>query len=293
MEPVLGWPSGSLEVLMRGEDPPSVLPVDVLAMYWGAVGDRLDDPWVGEVSVRSTEKMKSIIKSASPDGILNAEARIAVADAVDGLSDLIDTSQIEAAQEALSDWFRAQQPLPRLSIQQIRRLSAGDIISHELFGLGRIVRIDGLADKTKIIVDFASKKKYTTLLARYAPIMVLRTADDPLVDPTKKVAESLVSEQPGSELPNLSPELRNLLSLGQVIDYVIADPNAAPNISVVTLLVRKNTDQLGLGDRQYVGQAMKALGAEDGHVLRPSDGAIIRIKVTPKSDSLFPEEPPF
>ncbi|MFC4531379.1 DNA helicase PcrA [Sphaerisporangium dianthi] len=51
----------------------------------------------------------------------------------------------------------------------IPNLSPGDRVTHDQFGLGTVVSVDGMAEKTKVKVDFGSGGEKTLLLA-YAPI---------------------------------------------------------------------------------------------------------------------------
>ncbi len=51
----------------------------------------------------------------------------------------------------------------------IPNLSPGDRVTHDQFGLGTVVTVDGVAEKTKVKVDFGSEGEKTLLLV-YAPI---------------------------------------------------------------------------------------------------------------------------
>jgi DNA helicase-2/ATP-dependent DNA helicase PcrA len=51
----------------------------------------------------------------------------------------------------------------------IPNLSPGDRVTHDTFGLGTVVTVDGLAEKTKVKIDFGSGGEKTLLLA-YAPL---------------------------------------------------------------------------------------------------------------------------
>ncbi|WP_405152236.1 DNA helicase PcrA [Sphaerisporangium sp. NBC_01403] len=51
----------------------------------------------------------------------------------------------------------------------IPNLSPGDRVSHDTFGLGTVVTVDGMAEKTKVKIDFGSGGEKTLLLA-YAPL---------------------------------------------------------------------------------------------------------------------------
>jgi len=51
----------------------------------------------------------------------------------------------------------------------IPTLSPGDRVSHDAFGLGTVVTVDGVAEKTKVKIDFGSGGEKTLLLA-YAPL---------------------------------------------------------------------------------------------------------------------------
>ncbi|MEU8269107.1 DNA helicase PcrA [Sphaerisporangium sp. NPDC049002] len=51
----------------------------------------------------------------------------------------------------------------------IPNLSPGDRVTHDTFGLGTVVTVDGMAEKTKVKIDFGSGGEKTLLLA-YAPL---------------------------------------------------------------------------------------------------------------------------
>ena len=48
--------------------------------------------------------------------------------------------------------------------KQIPNLSPGDRVTHDSFGLGTVVSVDGMAEKTKVKVDFGSSGEKTLLL---------------------------------------------------------------------------------------------------------------------------------
>lgn len=62
-----------------------------------------------------------------------------------------------------------QAPARKPGGRQIPALSPGDRVTHDQFGLGTVVSVDGLAEKTKAKIDFGSGGEKTLLLA-YAPI---------------------------------------------------------------------------------------------------------------------------
>ncbi|GAA4939346.1 DNA helicase PcrA [Nonomuraea thailandensis] len=53
--------------------------------------------------------------------------------------------------------------------RKVPSLSPGDRVSHDAFGLGTVVSVDGVAEKTKVKIDFGSGGEKTLLLA-YAPL---------------------------------------------------------------------------------------------------------------------------
>ncbi|GAA3137340.1 DNA helicase PcrA [Streptosporangium carneum] len=53
--------------------------------------------------------------------------------------------------------------------RQIPALNPGDRVTHDAFGLGTVVSVDGVAEKTKVKIDFGSGGEKTLLLA-YAPV---------------------------------------------------------------------------------------------------------------------------
>ncbi|TQS23905.1 DNA helicase PcrA [Microbispora hainanensis] len=60
-------------------------------------------------------------------------------------------------------------PAPKTGGRQIPNLSPGDRVTHDTFGLGTVVAVDGQAEKTRVKIDFGSEGEKTLLLA-YAPI---------------------------------------------------------------------------------------------------------------------------
>ncbi|MGR6923973.1 DNA helicase PcrA [[Actinomadura] parvosata] len=53
--------------------------------------------------------------------------------------------------------------------RKVPSLAPGDRVSHDAFGLGTVVSVDGVAEKTKVKIDFGSGGEKTLLLA-YAPL---------------------------------------------------------------------------------------------------------------------------
>ena len=64
---------------------------------------------------------------------------------------------------------REPAPVPKKSGRAIPDLGPGDRVTHDKFGLGTVVTVDGVAEKTKVKVDFGSAGEKTLLLA-YAPL---------------------------------------------------------------------------------------------------------------------------
>ncbi|MGI5161149.1 DNA helicase PcrA [Microbispora sp. CA-102843] len=60
-------------------------------------------------------------------------------------------------------------PAQKAGGRQIPNLSPGDRVTHDTFGLGTVVAVDGQAEKTRVKIDFGSEGEKTLLLA-YAPI---------------------------------------------------------------------------------------------------------------------------
>lgn len=58
---------------------------------------------------------------------------------------------------------------PKKSSRAVPSLTPGDRVSHDAFGLGTVVSVDGVAEKTKVKIDFGSGGEKTLLLA-YAPL---------------------------------------------------------------------------------------------------------------------------
>ncbi|GAA2367469.1 DNA helicase PcrA [Nonomuraea africana] len=67
---------------------------------------------------------------------------------------------------------RKEAPAPaarRPGGKQLPSLTPGDRVTHDAFGLGTVVSVDGVAEKTKVKIDFGSGGEKTLLLA-YAPL---------------------------------------------------------------------------------------------------------------------------
>ncbi|MFB9707836.1 DNA helicase PcrA [Streptosporangium sandarakinum] len=64
---------------------------------------------------------------------------------------------------------RAAAPAKKPGGRQIPSLTPGDRVTHDKFGLGTVVSVDGVAEKTKVKIDFGSGGEKTLLLA-YAPV---------------------------------------------------------------------------------------------------------------------------
>ncbi|MGW4643110.1 DNA helicase PcrA [Sphaerisporangium sp. NPDC004334] len=60
-------------------------------------------------------------------------------------------------------------PARKAGGRAVPNLSPGDRVTHDQFGLGTVVSVDGMAEKTKVKVDFGSGGEKTLLLA-YAPL---------------------------------------------------------------------------------------------------------------------------
>ncbi|MEV0581687.1 DNA helicase PcrA [Nonomuraea sp. NPDC050310] len=60
-------------------------------------------------------------------------------------------------------------PAAKKSGRTVPSLSPGDRVSHDAFGLGTVVSVDGVAEKTKVKIDFGTGGEKTLLLA-YAPL---------------------------------------------------------------------------------------------------------------------------
>jgi DNA helicase-2/ATP-dependent DNA helicase PcrA len=52
-------------------------------------------------------------------------------------------------------------------------LASGDRVSHDAFGLGTVVRVEGEGDKSMAHVDFGADTGTKRLLLRYAPLVKL------------------------------------------------------------------------------------------------------------------------
>ncbi|MFI6596433.1 DNA helicase PcrA [Nonomuraea sp. NPDC050536] len=60
-------------------------------------------------------------------------------------------------------------PAPKKGGRTVPTLAPGDRVTHDAFGLGTVVTVDGVGDKTKVKIDFGSGGEKTLLLA-YAPL---------------------------------------------------------------------------------------------------------------------------
>ncbi|MEU6716256.1 DNA helicase PcrA [Nonomuraea sp. NPDC046802] len=86
---------------------------------------------------------------------------------------LIDwrTDPEKSAWSAATKREPAARPAPAKSGggRKVPSLTPGDRVSHDAFGLGTVVSVDGVAEKTKVKIDFGSGGEKTLLLA-YAPL---------------------------------------------------------------------------------------------------------------------------
>lgn len=64
---------------------------------------------------------------------------------------------------------RPASPAAKSGGRKVPSLTPGDRVSHDAFGLGTVVSVDGVAEKTKVKIDFGSGGEKTLLLA-YAPL---------------------------------------------------------------------------------------------------------------------------
>lgn len=63
----------------------------------------------------------------------------------------------------------AKTAAPKKGARVVPTLAPGDRVTHDAFGLGTVVAVDGVAEKTKVKIDFGSGGEKTLLLA-YAPL---------------------------------------------------------------------------------------------------------------------------
>ena len=63
--------------------------------------------------------------------------------------------------------------MTRVGSKPVIKVSAGDRVSHDTFGLGTVVRVEGDADKAMAHVDFGEETGVKRLLLRYAPLVKL------------------------------------------------------------------------------------------------------------------------
>ena len=63
--------------------------------------------------------------------------------------------------------------MTRVGARPLVKVAAGDRVSHDTFGLGTVVRVEGDADKAMAHVDFGEETGVKRLLLRYAPLVKL------------------------------------------------------------------------------------------------------------------------
>jgi len=54
--------------------------------------------------------------------------------------------------------------------RQVPSLAPGDRVTHDSFGLGTVVAVDGTADKAAASIDFGGDYGVKRLVLRYAPL---------------------------------------------------------------------------------------------------------------------------
>ena len=52
-------------------------------------------------------------------------------------------------------------------------LAVGDRVTHDKFGLGRVVSVDGSGDRAQVTIDFGAGVGEKRLLLRYSPVTKL------------------------------------------------------------------------------------------------------------------------
>ncbi len=77
------------------------------------------------------------------------------------------TERSGAVSSSFSTLPRARKPQPELE------LVVGDLVTHDKFGLGRVLTLDGAGDKAQATIDFGAGVGEKRLLLRYAPVTKL------------------------------------------------------------------------------------------------------------------------
>jgi DNA helicase-2/ATP-dependent DNA helicase PcrA len=54
--------------------------------------------------------------------------------------------------------------------RNVPALSPGDLVTHDKFGLGTVVSVDGVGDRAEAKIDFGSEYGVKHLVLRYAPL---------------------------------------------------------------------------------------------------------------------------
>ena len=89
------------------------------------------------------------------------DAQAAVTFALDNGYTLIDTANVYVNERAVGRGMR-----------EIPNLDAGDKVTHDSFGLGTVVRVEGQGDRAMAHIDFGDGPP-KRLLLRYAPVTKL------------------------------------------------------------------------------------------------------------------------
>ncbi|WP_026120338.1 DNA helicase PcrA [Nocardiopsis potens] len=84
--------------------------------------------------------------------------------------DLVDWRRAESSMSSLSSPRPRREPPARRPAKDVPLLSPGDKVTHDSFGMGTVMLVDGAGDKTKARIDFGADIGEKDFLVKFAPI---------------------------------------------------------------------------------------------------------------------------
>ncbi|MFW5420393.1 DNA helicase PcrA [Nocardiopsis sp. CNT-189] len=84
--------------------------------------------------------------------------------------ELVDWRRAESSMSSLSSPRPRREPPARRPAKDVPLLSPGDKVTHDSFGMGTVMLVDGAGDKTKARIDFGADIGEKDFLVKFAPI---------------------------------------------------------------------------------------------------------------------------
>jgi transcriptional regulator with XRE-family HTH domain len=222
VQSVLGWASGSKELLEAGETPIELLPRDVLAMILNQLVE-LGSYGRQEEYEPIMAQFRNLMSRANRDGAFPRTTVNAIADFIYEFpwfeytelfgNELISLDGSGAVEHASEEQIEAVQE------QVIGRIQAALKIQER----------KKPPDRAEAAIGPGGSFRFAT---------GIRPVEQASAEPTA--------------WDQLSPGVKGVLSDGQVVDYGIYEPDGSETLLVVALLVKTGTGPLSQGDRQYL-----------------------------------------